>query len=270
MTLNCLDQIPSKITSTLGPIRSVCFPEQGYTSRTICVESSAGRFMLKHTTSPRFSLWLQTEYQVLAILSTSSALIPRPVMFHACSEADCWLVMEHLPGVPAYTALQREAHLQRRQRIQESLGAALRSIHEILPERSLPQQNPPSPEIPEYGVPGCSLVQPDTDSVPGGVADIPFVEPRLIHGDFTLRNVLVSGTKVTGIVDWPWGTIGDPRFDLAVATRPLPHAFGSSAEIDAFYAGYGAPPLRPDEYRFFIGLYQNCGAALPQRRHVVR
>ena len=47
----------------------------------------------------------------------------------------------------------------------------------------------------------------------------------LIHGDFTIDNVLVSNGVITGVIDWSGGGYGDPRYDVSLAIRPKPHAF---------------------------------------------
>ncbi|HEX5415882.1 MAG TPA: phosphotransferase, partial [Chloroflexota bacterium] len=84
----------------------------------------------------------------------------------------------------------------------------------------------------------------------------PVVPPTLIHGDFTLDNVLVQEGRVSGIIDWSDGSLGDPRYDLALATRPDEGLFQSPADFQAFAAGYGAglPPAEIHEY--FVGLYE--------------
>lgn len=39
----------------------------------------------------------------------------------------------------------------------------------------------------------------------------------LVHGDLWPANVMVEGTKVTGLVDWTLGAIGDPALDVGFA-----------------------------------------------------
>jgi aminoglycoside phosphotransferase (APT) family kinase protein len=82
------------------------------------------------------------------------------------------------------------------------------------------------------------------------------VAPTLIHGDYTIDNVLVEGATVTGIVDWSAGAAGDPRHDLALATGAKQEAFGLQREADlqAFYSGYGGQRLSDNELEYFLGL----------------
>jgi aminoglycoside phosphotransferase (APT) family kinase protein len=84
-------------------------------------------------------------------------------------------------------------------------------------------------------------------------ADVP---ATLVHGDFTLDNVLVAGNTISGVIDWSGGDRGDPRYDLALAIRPEPEAFGHQADLEAFFEGYGSRPLSDDEYRYFNGIYE--------------
>jgi aminoglycoside phosphotransferase (APT) family kinase protein len=42
----------------------------------------------------------------------------------------------------------------------------------------------------------------------------------ICHGDFHPSNILVSGTTVTGVIDWPNALIADPAYDLAT-TRTI-------------------------------------------------
>jgi aminoglycoside phosphotransferase (APT) family kinase protein len=77
----------------------------------------------------------------------------------------------------------------------------------------------------------------------------------LIHGDFTLDNTLVEQGVVTGVVDWPLGAWGDPRYDLALALRPSRAAFRARADASAFYEGYAGRKLTTSEARYFVTLY---------------
>ena len=41
----------------------------------------------------------------------------------------------------------------------------------------------------------------------------------LIHGDYTIDNVLVHDGQITAVIDWSGGTLGDARYDMALAVR---------------------------------------------------
>jgi aminoglycoside phosphotransferase (APT) family kinase protein len=61
----------------------------------------------------------------------------------------------------------------------------------------------------------------------------------LIHGDYTIDNVLVSNGVITGVIDWAGGTYGDPRYDVSLAIRPKPNAFENEIENKFFLKGTG-------------------------------
>lgn len=39
------------------------------------------------------------------------------------------------------------------------------------------------------------------------------LEPRVVHGDFRLGNVLAAGSRVNAVIDWEIWSLGDPRID---------------------------------------------------------
>jgi aminoglycoside phosphotransferase (APT) family kinase protein len=63
----------------------------------------------------------------------------------------------------------------------------------------------------------------------------------LVHGDFRPGNVLFSGERITGILDWEMAHAGDPGEDLAWAYRALwsPERFVPLGEFAAAYAAAG-------------------------------
>lgn len=77
------------------------------------------------------------------------------------------------------------------------------------------------------------------------------IQNTLIHGDYTLDNVLVREGNVTAVIDWSGGSFGDPRYDTALAIRPKPNAFQVPEEADIFFAGYGAKIINEQEYVYF-------------------
>jgi aminoglycoside phosphotransferase len=85
---------------------------------------------------------------------------------------------------------------------------------------------------------GVALGEPDTllatfDRVAQGLRSH-VGEGRLIHGDLTLRNVVVDGTSVIGFIDWDDASIGPVERDLAT----LSAAFGGQSAIDDVIAVY--------------------------------
>lgn len=65
----------------------------------------------------------------------------------------------------------------------------------------------------------------------------------LIHGDFTIDNVLVNNGKITGVIDWSGGAYGDPRYDVSLAIRPKPNAFEDEIDKEIFLKAMGTKSL---------------------------
>jgi len=84
------------------------------------------------------------------------------------------------------------------------------------------------------------------------------VPVTLIHGDFTVDNVLIKDRKVIGVIDWMGGGMGDPRYDLALAIRPKSSGlFHEPQDRAAFFEGYGElVTLHESEYSYFVTLYE--------------
>jgi aminoglycoside phosphotransferase (APT) family kinase protein len=94
----------------------------------------------------------------------------------------------------------------------------------------------------------------------------PAAEPRLIHGDYRLGNLLIEGHRLTGVLDWELAHFGDPHEDLAYACltvwrfaridRP---ALGLGS-LETWFAGYGEP-VDARRFRFWL-VYRTCWWAL--------
>jgi aminoglycoside phosphotransferase (APT) family kinase protein len=69
--------------------------------------------------------------------------------------------------------------------------------------------------------------------------EVPPARPVLAHGDFRPGNVLYSGDRITGVLDWEMAHLGHPAEDLAWAYRALwsPERF---VPLDEFVTAYTA------------------------------
>jgi aminoglycoside phosphotransferase (APT) family kinase protein len=76
--------------------------------------------------------------------------------------------------------------------------------------------------------------------------------PVLVHGDFRPGNVLYSGDRITGVLDWEMAHIGHPAEDLAWAYRALwsPQRFVPLEEFVATYTSAGGPDIDADTLRW--------------------
>lgn len=96
------------------------------------------------------------------------------------------------------------------------------------------------------------------------------VEPRLVHGDYRLGNLLVEGNRLTGVLDWELAHLGDAHEDLAYACmtvwrfarfdRPA-LGLGSLEEWFAAYSQASGAKVDRHRFRFWL-VYRTCWWAL--------
>ena len=96
------------------------------------------------------------------------------------------------------------------------------------------------------------------------------VPPQLVHGDFRLGNLLVEGSRLTGVLDWELAHLGDWHEDLAFGcmtvwrfARPDRPAYGLAplaALVEAYEAASGAT-FDPARFRFWT-IYRTLWWAL--------
>jgi aminoglycoside phosphotransferase (APT) family kinase protein len=86
------------------------------------------------------------------------------------------------------------------------------------------------------------------------------VPPQLVHGDFRLGNLLVEGSRLTGVLDWELAHLGDPLEDLAFGcmtvwrfSRPDRPGYGLAAlaALTDAYAAAGGVAFDPERFRFW-------------------
>ncbi len=98
----------------------------------------------------------------------------------------------------------------------------------------------------------------------------PPVEPVLHHGDYRMGNLLVEGSRLTGVLDWELAHFGDPHEDLAFGCmavwrfarydRPA-LGLGSIADYIAAYEAESGTHIDPDRFRFWT-IYRTVWWAL--------
>jgi len=88
----------------------------------------------------------------------------------------------------------------------------------------------------------------------------PPVEPRLVHGDFRLGNLMFEHGRLTGVLDWELAHLGDWHEDLAFGcmtvwrfSRPDRPGYGltSIEELAQAYCEAGGEPFDPARFRFW-------------------
>ncbi len=257
------DRIPQEIYKILGPVRCLDYPSQGETSEVVFVESAHGFFVVKRAHQPPYVDWLRREDYALRALAATGLPIPRVHAFverHMPEGEEGWLIMTRLAGQPLQTALENEPDPGIRHRLLRQFGLLLATIHRCPPPSALAAIEQPwldsmlrraADSLQRYPVDGTPALLRDLDQQ--RPRSIP---PALIHGDYTLDNVLVAEGSVGGVIDWAGGAVGDPRYDLALATQPGSETWQTPAGLAAFYEGYGGSPLTAEEASYFVGLYE--------------
>lgn len=257
------DNLPAELQTVLGQVQEWSTPPQGMTSRVALAHTHQGVYALKYATGSLYGSWLTREYCVLSALDTLHLPIPRA---HALVRRDTgitperWLLMDALPGETLSAVLLKTTDVMTRHALLRDFGQTLARIHAAPASLPHPQPTWLDAMLDEAAE---NLEHFSVDGTPELLARLRHTHPQpipqaLIHGDYTLDNAMVADGRIIGVIDWSGGAMGDPRYDLALATRPQREAFGTEREADlqAFYEGYGSPPLSQTEFDYYNGLYE--------------
>ncbi|BAK16679.1 aminoglycoside phosphotransferase APH(3') [Solibacillus sp. FSL W7-1472] len=257
-----IEEIPREIQEYVNKINSISFPRQGHSSNVGLIENNQEIYALKRTMGELNCALLNREVTVLNCLTQKTKLpIPKVKSFvEQVSEKESWALIEFLEGETVRAALYNEKSKGKRHEIIYNFGNILRQIHstpcpsELISERPWLDEKLCQAELnfKKYHV-GCTLEL---------LGKIKSFKPKecpqtLIHGDFTIDNVLVKNGVITGVIDWGGGAYGDPRYDVSLAIRPKPNAFEDEIDKQIFFEGYGGKIIDDNEYDYFVnGLYE--------------
>ncbi|MCM3237370.1 aminoglycoside phosphotransferase family protein [Heyndrickxia oleronia] len=252
-----INEIPNEIMEDLNEIYSIRFPRQGYTSDIGLIESSRGLYALKRTKGKLFCSWLKREIIVLKCLTRETNLpVPKVKKFvQQKNPKESWALIEYIEGETLRTALTNEKNMGKHQEIIYNFGSILSQIHLTSCPNELKFQQTWLEEMllqAEY-----NLQNEKVDGTKLLLEKIKYNKPTvyrqtLIHGDFTIDNVLVSNGVITGVIDWSGGGYGDPRYDVSLAIRPKPHAFENEVDRLIFFEGYGEKIIDDHLYDYFV------------------
>ncbi len=168
--------------------------------------------------------------------------------------------MAYLEGDTVRSALENEIKEENRHEIIFNFGKILSAIHSTRCPQELVKNTPWIDDM--LGQAECNLKNFKVDGTPKLLDKLKRKKPKIIqqtfiHGDFTIDNVLVQNRKISGVIDWSAGALGDPRYDVALAVRPKPHVFETEQDERIFYEGYGVKLIDQNEYNYFKnGLYE--------------
>ncbi len=252
---------PRELRQALSPITSVSAPShQGMASLVTFAETALGPVAVKRAAGPRLAA-LHRERQILDALRALDLPVPECLLFVDVEKEQAtegWLVMRRLPGEPLQQVLQTAGPAGNRTSLLTKLGKFVAKLHAQAIPPGLAVEPIPWLEfmldLGETGLP-LGLWEGSRARLEELKAHRPLpVAPRLIHGDMFLDNVLTDGIEITGLIDWAFGGVGDPRYDLVLAMDDL-----SASDQQAFLQGYGmATALGSFEIEYFHKLAVFC------------
>ncbi|MEH7884273.1 phosphotransferase [Bacillus sp. JJ1609] len=251
------DWLINKVQEIIGEVNSVeKLAEQGCTSEVRCIFTKGHRYILKSSFKKKYREWLSAEARVLETLKYQS-VIPFPAFYGFIEHEDSsHLIMSHEDGITLTAALREAAAASEQEDLIRSFGKFLQHLHDQEPltqfvhdEEWLDTQLVRAKAYVENGQTGGSLelLERLTTNKPQRV------KQTMIHGDCTTDNVLVIGGEVRMFIDVAGMTIGDPRYDEALA---IGRFMNRSDLLNAFYKGYTRYKVTREEYQYFDeGLY---------------
>lgn len=84
---------------------------------------------------------------------------------------------------------------------------------------------------------GSSELRTAVEQAMSRMYDVGETQPVLLHGDCHFSNVLLHEGRISGLVDWEYSALGDPRWDIANAYMQLVD-FDAAEAADVFLATY--------------------------------
>jgi aminoglycoside phosphotransferase (APT) family kinase protein len=246
-----------------GPLAAEQF-EGGQSNPTYKLLAGTGTFVLRRKPLGRLlpsAHAVDREYRVMRALAHTAVPVPR--VYALCEEVaiigSVFYVMEFLDGrifwdqrLPGLTPADRRAMF-------DSMNAVIAALHSV---------DHTAVGLDEFGRPGNYMArqvarwskqykasknkasktepQPAMDSLIEWLSRHlpPEGEPRIVHGDYRMDNLVFHKTepKVIGVLDWELSTICDPLADFAyhaMTWRVAPELFRGLAGID--FAALGIP-----------------------------
>ncbi|WP_416144607.1 phosphotransferase [Planococcus koreensis] len=252
------DDLKKKLEEIVGEITGIhILAEQGGTSEVFRIETMHDSFLLKSSSKKKYRMWLAEEAKVLEKINQKKQ-IPTPKFHGFIEQKDSnSLIMSFEKGMTLTTALREAANFNEQKSLINSFGQFLHDFHEKEPVSAL--------EHSEDWLEG-QLVKAQSyvnNGETSGSQELlnhlkatkPLsVKQTMIHGDCTTDNVFVIGGKVKLFIDVAGMSIGDPRYDAALAIRNFKD---NPVLLDAFYEGYTRTKLTKEEFQYFdAGLYE--------------
>ncbi|MGG0656646.1 aminoglycoside phosphotransferase family protein [Rummeliibacillus pycnus] len=228
--------------------------QQGWTSTVFQVRDVEGEYILKVCEEPKYKEWLRKEANILEMAQDSyKNVVPQFIGFFEDKER-AYLLMSKIPGINLTQAIILAENDEEKFQLIESFGTFLCQLHkqpianQKIQKEWLDSQLQQAKIYAENGLCDGSLelLEKLNNNRPKLVKQV------RIHGDCTTDNVMVYNDKVIAFIDVAFMTIGDPRYDEALAIRKF-----TEQEKEAFYKGYTRNKIQDKEFTYFNnGLYE--------------
>ena len=247
--------IRQRIEQQVGLIYSIHpVAVQGGTAVVYYVKTLDGTYILKQASLPRYREWLAQEATVMQTFKSKHIIIPTYIDYMEDEQQD-YLLMSYIAGETLTTALANASELQRLELIR-AFGRFLRQLHTRETSSTHSSQDWLDKQLLQadhYIKQGWTNGSRELLNALSTKQPEP-VPATWIHGDCTTDNLLVRDNEIVAFIDVAGMTVGDPRYDEALATR----SFRKDIQmLDAFYSGYGFSPISEETFQYFDdGLYE--------------
>jgi aminoglycoside phosphotransferase (APT) family kinase protein len=237
-------------TGAVGTVTRVSELTGGWTSTMLALDTGDGgehvlRLMTREPWHSHGPALTTRECEVQRMLADSCVPAPRSRALDADGRA-CGFPAHLMTLLPGRTDLDRidEVSLDR-------LAALLADIHDISPTIDVRTYQSWAWEA-KYSVPpwaGDAALWEDAFALLR--TDVPDFEPCFIHRDFQHRNVLWSGDRISGVVDWVETSMGPAWLDVAHCCTNIAITHGSDT-ADRFADAYVARTGREPQHYFDV------------------
>jgi aminoglycoside phosphotransferase (APT) family kinase protein len=206
------------------------------------------------------ALSLAQEFRLLQAAWEAGVLAPRPYRHFTDVAGREAFLMERLPGEAVGRRIVQKPELaEARAALPAQMAEQLARIHALEPARLdfLPGAREEAPLRRSVDALEAQL---DAAAEPHPAIELGLLRLRrelprdgrrsVCHGDFRVGNLLVGASGLTGVLDWEFGHVGDPREDLA---WPLVRAWRFGKD-QLRLGGVGQPDVFIDRYAQLTGL----------------
>jgi aminoglycoside phosphotransferase (APT) family kinase protein len=234
----------------------------GYLGRSVVLQ--CGEVILKCFLHAAQTKW-QRELRAYTFLQDSSLPVPRLIASGQLDEGVPWLLVSRMPGQPAVDVLDART-VDERLQVFEAAGALLARLHALPVDERL-EEGPLALAHEAYARRLTRRVHAYSQAATGSAQGLQIARswahdglsrppPALVcaHGDFSMRNLLVQGRALSGLIDFERCEPAETAVDIARVLLSCPN--WREPELHALLDAYTSlvhPPPR-DRVLMHIGL----------------